>query len=146
MELVYRKEDADGQPAHQQEGSLALVLEAQLMRLVPAVHAGQGTEHRIDHQLRAARGEEGEGRDGHSDGNPHCRDVVLVGRRQAVERAEMRAEGLHGCLQFSRLGPDGDRCMGLQPDTPKACLVWFPQRVITQGRPQRAGLLLQSLG
>ena len=102
------RETPTASPPTSRNGSLALVLEAQLMRLVPAVHAGQGTEHRIDHQLRAARGEEGEGRDGHSDGNAHCRDVVPVGRRQAVKRAEMRAEGLHGCLHFSGwAGPDG---------------------------------------
>ena len=117
-------------PARQRAGPVqpGLVPEAQLVRLGPAVHAGQGTEHRIDHQFRAARGEEGEGRDGDSDGNARCRDVVPVGRRQAVKGAEMRAEGLARVPPFFSW-PDAGRgyVTACGRHTPKACLAWFPQ-------------------
>lgn len=73
MNMVDGQEGADGQPAHQQERRLCLVPEPKLVRFIASVHACQGTEHRVHHELGPADGNEEESRHNHAEPDAYGR-------------------------------------------------------------------------
>ena len=141
MDVLDREEDADSHAGEQEDSCLALMAEPELMRLGAAVHAGQGAEDGVADQLGTPGRQQHQGRHGHADRHPPRRDVVLVGRGQAVQRTDVAQQGLHNCLSAFFRVPGTDS----GPDTPKACSGSFPQRVSIRNRPHRAGLWLRSL-
>lgn len=93
--MVDRKEDAYGDAAQEHHGCLGLVAEPQLVRLVPAVHAGQGAEHGVDDQVGPSCRHEQQGRNRYAHSDAEGGKVVVAGRFQSVERTDLFHDALH---------------------------------------------------
>ncbi len=121
--MVDGQENADANAAEQDQRGLGLMGEAELVGLGASVHPGQGTEHGVDDQVRAAENQEGEGGDGHADRRAQGGQMIIVGRAEAMQVAEMPPEDVgHGYLRSVSCAfvPSALPQKSL-PDTRKAC-------------------------